>query len=182
MYFDSKGNLKKIPELNFWPLQDVIIEKFFFSPFNFRYHVKKEEARMINDFLIPMLEFDPLKRISAQDSLQDKWLTSVTNENFYMEEAEFNAYTSEKQMQQFENEQVFEQMHMNEGSEVDFADSEDNSFVNEEMNDSFYVETKQKIDMKIIDRSFCNLGYVGFGDGIDFDTLDQTRNWQFDAD
>lgn len=31
----------------------------------------------------------------------------------------------------------------------------------------------------IVDRSFTNLGYIGFGDGIDFDALDQTGNWQF---
>ena len=97
-----------------------------------------------------------------------------------MDEAEFNAYTSEKQLLQFENENAMEIMHMNDGSEVDFADSEDNSFQDED--DSYYGDCKRKIDMKIIDRSFCNLGYIGFGDGIDFDTLDQTRNWQFDAD
>jgi hypothetical protein len=34
-----------------------------------------------------------------------------------------------------------------------------------------------RVDRKLIDRSFTNLGYIGFGDGIDFSALDNTRNW-----
>jgi serine/threonine-protein kinase SRPK3 len=35
------------------------------------------------------------------------------------------------------------------------------------------------IDRKEIDRSFTDLGYIGFGDGIEIDKLDSTGNWQF---
>ena len=30
-----------------------------------------------------------------------------------------------------------------------------------------------------IDRSFTDLGYIGFGNGIEIDMLDSTGNWQF---
>lgn len=33
--------------------------------------------------------------------------------------------------------------------------------------------------MNLIDRSFTNLGYIGYGDGIDLDKLDNGGNWQF---
>lgn len=32
-------------------------------------------------------------------------------------------------------------------------------------------------DMKLVDRSFTKLGYIGYGDGIDLDALDNTKNW-----
>lgn len=180
MYFDQRGNLKKIPELNFWPLLDVIIEKF--RLLLARYQVKVGEAKPLNSFLLPMLEFDPRKRISAKDALKDNWLYMTSGAEFNMTEQEFEAYNSMKNLKQLEHEMEVQKMNLNDESDVDFADSEDNGETNFDENDSFYKEKKQKLDMKIIDRSFCNLGYIGFGDGIDFDTLDQTRNWQFDAD
>lgn len=61
------------------------------------------------------------------------------------------------------------------------GDREDNSEVDEmsEGEDEFYGY-KPEIDLKIVDRSFTNLGYIGYGDGIDLTALDNTRNWQFD--
>ena len=47
-------------------------------------------------------------------------------------------------------------------------------------NAKFYCNDEKKVDMRIVDRSFTNLGYIGYGEGINFDTLDQTGNWQFD--
>ena len=35
------------------------------------------------------------------------------------------------------------------------------------------------VERKFIDRSFTDLGYIGFGDGIETELLDSTANWQF---
>lgn len=35
------------------------------------------------------------------------------------------------------------------------------------------------INIKLIDQSFSNLGYIGFCDGLNLEELDQLANWQF---
>jgi len=64
-FFDKKGNLKHIKQLKFWPIQDVLREK---------YHFKKEEAQDIADFLTPLLQFDPKTRATALAALRSAWL------------------------------------------------------------------------------------------------------------
>ena len=64
-FFDKKGNLKHIKQLKFWPIQDVLMEK---------YHFPKEEAHAIADFMTPLLDFDPKTRASARDALESDWL------------------------------------------------------------------------------------------------------------
>jgi serine/threonine-protein kinase SRPK3 len=68
-FFDTKGNLKHIKQLKFWPVQDVLREK---------YHFKKEEADAIVEFMMPLLKFDPKSRATAVDALRSKWLKSLT--------------------------------------------------------------------------------------------------------
>lgn len=65
-------------------------------------------------------------------------------------------------------------------SENNDGDKEDNG--DEDYNisdDEFYGDKKQYINPKFIDRSFTNLGYIGYGDGLNLEELDQTANWQF---
>jgi len=64
-FFDKKGSLKHIKSLKFWPIQDVLIEK---------YHFAKEDADAVADFMRPLLDFDPKTRATALDSLRHKWL------------------------------------------------------------------------------------------------------------
>jgi serine/threonine protein kinase len=64
-FFDKKGNLKHIKQLKFWPVQDVLKEK---------YHFKKEDAEAVADFMMPMLEFEPKSRATALDVSRSKWL------------------------------------------------------------------------------------------------------------
>ncbi|KAL3940916.1 MAG: hypothetical protein SGBAC_004629 [Bacillariaceae sp.] len=64
-FFDKKGNLKHIKTLKFWPIQDVLVEK---------YHYAKEDAQAVADFVTPLLDFDPKSRSTALDALRSKWL------------------------------------------------------------------------------------------------------------
>eukprot|EP00526_Cylindrotheca_closterium_P002460 CAMPEP_0113651034 /NCGR_PEP_ID=MMETSP0017_2-20120614/27189_1 /TAXON_ID=2856 /ORGANISM="Cylindrotheca closterium" /LENGTH=939 /DNA_ID=CAMNT_0000563651 /DNA_START=238 /DNA_END=3057 /DNA_ORIENTATION=+ /assembly_acc=CAM_ASM_000147 len=64
-FFDKKGNLKHIKTLKFWPVQDVLVEK---------YHYSKEDAQAVADFMTPLLDFDPKSRSTALDALRSKWL------------------------------------------------------------------------------------------------------------
>ena len=63
--FNRKGDIRGILELNIWYLEDVLIEK---------YRMSKLESKRLSDFLLPMLEIDPVKRISAREALKSPWL------------------------------------------------------------------------------------------------------------
>ena len=67
-FFDKKGNLKNIKQLKFWPLQDVLTEK---------YHFEREDAQAVADFMVPLLDFDPKTRATALEALQSDWLKDV---------------------------------------------------------------------------------------------------------
>lgn len=64
-FFDKKGNLKHIKQLKFWPVQEVLKEK---------YHFNKEDAVAVAEFMMPLLDFDPKSRATALDALRSKWL------------------------------------------------------------------------------------------------------------
>lgn len=67
-FFDKRGNLKSIKQLKFWPVQDVLTEK---------YHFAKEDAQAVADFMVPLLDFDPKTRATALDALKSDWLKGV---------------------------------------------------------------------------------------------------------
>jgi len=64
-FFDKKGSLKHIKSLKFWPIQEVLKEK---------YHFAKEDADAVAEFMQPLLDFDPKTRATALDALRHKWL------------------------------------------------------------------------------------------------------------
>ncbi|CRL07600.1 CLUMA_CG020565, isoform A [Clunio marinus] len=67
-YFTSYGNLRHITKLKTWSLFNVLIEK---------YEWNLDDARSFTDFLLPMLEYNPLLRASARQCLQHSWLEDV---------------------------------------------------------------------------------------------------------
>jgi serine/threonine-protein kinase SRPK3 len=67
-YFDRKGNLKHIKQLKYWPVQDVLHEK---------YHFSKKDAKEVADFVVPLLEYDAKQRATALQCLGHKWLQGV---------------------------------------------------------------------------------------------------------
>ncbi|CAB9499444.1 SRSF protein kinase 1 [Seminavis robusta] len=64
-FFDKKGNLKHIKHLKFWPIQDVLVEK---------YHFSEVDAHAVADFMTPLLDFDPNTRATALEALRSPWL------------------------------------------------------------------------------------------------------------
>jgi len=67
-FFDKKGNLKHIKQLKFWPMQDVLVEK---------YHFPTDKANAVADFVRPLLDFDPRTRMKALEALSTNWLTET---------------------------------------------------------------------------------------------------------
>jgi len=64
-FFSRKGQLRRIKKLSFWPLKKVLVSK---------YKMKEAEAQAFAYFLMPMLEWEPDKRASAQEMLDHPWL------------------------------------------------------------------------------------------------------------
>lgn len=130
---------------------------------------------------MPMLEYYPNNRATAKDCLSHAWLKMPPKIDFRMTESEIEEFFKEKQKKiavavdevQFPNETL--------DSDINDADEEDNDDVDEDISDTeFYGEQENKLSNKLIDRSFTNLGYIGYGEGLKLQELDQTANWQFD--
>ena len=135
---------------------------------------------MFEKFLMPMLEYYPNVRNSAKDCLSHIWLKMSPNYEFRMNESEIETYFKNKQLSGPIDEM---QVSSNEAidSDINDADGEDNDDSVDNVSDTkFYGEVKKKISNKLIDRSFTNMGYIGYGDGLNLEELDQTANWQFD--
>ncbi|KAL6770053.1 hypothetical protein ACKKBG_A33415 [Auxenochlorella protothecoides x Auxenochlorella symbiontica] len=67
-FFTREGRLRHIHRLNHWPLDRVLREK---------YHLPREDALALRDFLLPMLAYVPSKRATAAQMLQHPWLAGV---------------------------------------------------------------------------------------------------------
>ena len=64
-YFNKKGKLKRIKKLVYYPLEKILTEK---------YNFKEKETKALSDFIMPMLEYYPNKRITARELLKHPWL------------------------------------------------------------------------------------------------------------
>ncbi|CAI5720235.1 unnamed protein product [Peronospora destructor] len=64
-FFNRKGDLKRIRNLKFWSLQQVLFEK---------YHFSRHDAECLASFLGPMLRYEPSKRATAHECLAHPWL------------------------------------------------------------------------------------------------------------
>lgn len=76
-FFNKFGQLKNIENLDIWPMQDVLKEK---------YNFKDRDIKMITDFLLPMLDWDPKKRLIANnETLNHEWLQfKYNNDEYYI--------------------------------------------------------------------------------------------------
>ncbi|EGD72229.1 CMGC/SRPK protein kinase [Salpingoeca rosetta] len=71
-YFDRNGNLRHIKRLKMWPLQDVLMQK---------YKMHKDSAKMMTEFLLPMLRYEPLFRATASECARHGWLKITDEDN-----------------------------------------------------------------------------------------------------
>lgn len=67
-FFHTNGNLRNIKKLKYWPLNEVLHEKYGFS---------RKESLEISDFLLPMLHLDPRKRADAGGMVNHHWLSDA---------------------------------------------------------------------------------------------------------
>lgn len=89
-FFDSRGNLRRISGLNYWPLKKVLTEKYL---------IRDDEAQSLNDFLLPMLGWHHDRRATAQQMLGHPWLDMENNYDYKYTELEYQKLQMKKQMQ-----------------------------------------------------------------------------------
>ena len=66
--FNRKGELRNIHRLRHWALPDVLREK---------YHFSIDEARRVAEFLLPMLELEPVRRANAGGMANAQWMENT---------------------------------------------------------------------------------------------------------
>lgn len=69
-FFNSKGNLRRINGLCYWPLKKVLTEKYL---------IKESEANELSNFLMPMLAWHHDRRATAEQMLKHPWLQMPAN-------------------------------------------------------------------------------------------------------
>ncbi|KAI0261768.1 kinase-like domain-containing protein [Gloeopeniophorella convolvens] len=67
-FFNRKGELRHINKLRYWPLEDVLHDKYEFA---------RETAQTISSFMTPMLRLNPEKRAGAGELTHHRWLDGV---------------------------------------------------------------------------------------------------------
>ena len=68
IYFDSKGRILKYKKYDEVPISDILYSEFGYSEY---------ESDRIEEFLLTMLEYDPKKRYSAKECLNNEWLKNT---------------------------------------------------------------------------------------------------------
>lgn len=161
-YFSTKGHLKRIQKLQQWPLRHVMMVKYKYT---------EEEAVAFEEFMMPMLKCYPETRVSAQHVLKHRWLSIVTKDN----QLKMSAEDFEKlHIEHDDKEEVWQY-------ESDQEDADNEGVTSDGSGDSEFFGHKRMGELKFIDRSFTDLGYIGYGDGIFLEQLDTVPNWQFEG-
>lgn len=79
-FFTRKGCLRRIQGFHFWSLNQLLIEK---------YRIKENEAKLLADFLLPMLDWYPSRRATAEEMLNHPWLSAENNYDYKISEEEY---------------------------------------------------------------------------------------------
>ena len=64
-FFNKSGKLQHTEVPEYYPISQILADEYDFS---------KKAAKEIEDFLMPMLNYNPQYRISAQEVLNSPWL------------------------------------------------------------------------------------------------------------
>eukprot|EP00826_Nyctotherus_ovalis_P034859 TRINITY_DN2941_c0_g1_i1.p2 TRINITY_DN2941_c0_g1~~TRINITY_DN2941_c0_g1_i1.p2 ORF type:complete len:137 (-),score=54.61 TRINITY_DN2941_c0_g1_i1:70-480(-) len=98
-----------------------------------KYHFKEAEAQGIADFLLPMLEWDPQKRATAQQMLSHPWLNMPANYDTMMKEKEYKHMSLLKKLNGEDEDMEIAGAVLGDGMEEQcYGDAEDNEELSSE--------------------------------------------------
>jgi len=167
-YFNKNGNLKRIKGLQFYPLKNVLMEK---------YKIKENEAIELADFLLLMLKYYPNQRASAQEMLNHPWLNMPSNLEYHMSDREHQSFIiKNNNLKKKESDSQADTIESD--VEINMADDEDNydslSEKSEESSESNIEGEDDVIHIQNFNNSF-----AAYGQHINLNSLDRA-NPQFD--
>jgi serine/threonine protein kinase len=177
-YFDKNGNLKRKKDINSNTIKDLLIKNYFF---------KEDEAKALNDFLLPMLEYYPSKRATAKQMLGHPWLNMPPNFD-YLSNKEFIEKVNENTKNNLlkiinddydddnDNDNLKRQKDID--SDLYEADDEDNDKGNDVRDLKDEDDSGDENPDKIMIPNFNN-SFAEYGQFIDLTNLDRA-NPQFD--
>lgn len=181
-YFDKYGNLKRKKDINPKTIKDILTKKYFFI---------EDEAKALNDFLLPMLEYYPSKRATAKQMLGHPWLNMPPNFDYLLNEEnieKINGNTKNnllniiKDDDDDNDENDNDNANINKQKDIDSdlyeADDEDNDKGNDARDFKDENDSGDENPDKILIPNFNN-SFAEYGQFIDLTNLDRA-NPQFD--
>lgn len=138
---NKNGELKSIKQLKIWLLKDVLIEKYRFKP---------SEAEMLSGFLLPMLEFRPEKRITAELCLNNPWLLPSASD-FKMSDEVYQNYINESEVKRVETIERYEREGYASSPEVPQELSADECDIEDNSSSGSWFEDEKKNEILVID-------------------------------
>ena len=174
-YFDKNGKLRRIKNLIYFPIKDILVKK---------YNFKEKEAQAFSDFLMPMLEYYPDKRASARELLKHPWLNMPADFDYKISEIEIEKKKMiESNRIKEENEEkkkdIFEKDVYDSDDELYGADDEDNALSDKKAEKEFEEDDSGDDNPdKVLIPNFNN-SFAEYGQFVDLTSLDRA-NPQFD--
>ena len=174
-YFDKNGKLRRIKNLIYFPIKDILVKK---------YNFKEKEAQAFSDFLMPMLEYYPDKRASARELLKHPWLNMPADFDYKISEIEIEKKKMiESNKIKEENEEkkkdIFEKDVYDSDDELYGADDEDNALSDKKAEKEFEEDDSGDDNPdKVLIPNFNN-SFAEYGQFVDLTSLDRA-NPQFD--
>jgi serine/threonine protein kinase len=146
-----------------------------------KYRIKEHEADALTDFIMPMLEYYPEKRISAQELLKHPWLNMPADFDYLMTDREYEKMmmikkNAKKEKSNVNPEDTIKNDLIDSDIEINMADDEDNeeNISNDDDSSGSYVENPDLIHIQNFNNSF-----AAYGQHVNLAGLDKA-NPQFD--
>ena len=181
-YFDKYGKLKRIKDIRHLSLKNILVQK---------HHIKENEAQALVNFLMPMLEYYPEKRISARELLRHPWLNIPTNDDgklnsfevlkmdlddeyLYDEVDEYSYYKNELNLD-FTKDVYLSDSELNEADDEDNDDynEDDNNFKENKINNN---EIVFKYNDNFFDKKNFNLDNIIDRPNTQFNSINKKKN------
>jgi serine/threonine protein kinase len=156
--------MRRIKGLQFWPLRHVLVEK---------YRLKQHEAQALNDFLLPMLTYQPESRASAQEMLNHYWLNMPADHEAKLSDREYERMLMIKKNKK--KEVVSEPLEgdiVESDSEINMADDEDNE---EYISDDYEESNGSCEDAEVISIQNFNNSFAAYGQHVNLAALDRAN-------
>jgi len=147
-----------------------------------KYRMKEHEAQALNDFIMPMLEYYPEKRASAQELLKNPWLNMPANFDYLMSDREYEKMMmikknakKDKNSNSNNTDDYNKQDLVESDIEINMADDEDNEEISgKDDSDESFVDNPDQIHIQNFNNSF-----AAYGQHVNLAALDRA-NPQFD--